>query len=570
MSYYGYTTRFFPLSIEYHSHFSSTSVAFTSTVLSVVSQSGVTINSQVSEVVTLPNTYSNQSVTYVLVSSVSSTLDVYFQISTQSFTVTENTYKEITPDLPCSSTGATSISFALASYNGGQVPSFVSIDTSSGMLKITAPQIISAISYSFYISSSIAGYPNQVLKLINLSVVKCTATNCNKWDPDSSSTCVSWITRYGLNNGAWYYIEASTTATALSIVMISLIGGLSFVVIMSRIFNADTMSSLWSIVNECQLFFFLLLARSYIPKDVETIIVGLKFFIFPFDYFQLQKIPISNYFEWDQSNSGLSLIGINSWSSISNLLSLLVFLFWICWLHILVLLQNKLLSKWKSTKDGFWIWSIKWITNKSMSILAYGFYIRCLLQINQYVLLSSVSEVFNFNTSKWSRIISLVFAINLLIFWLILFWLTFCLMPSTEKMSEDEQNKLDELIVNPSNQKKSRIYTSALLFRRMVFVVLLVWLVPTSPTICLGILSGIQIIYLFFIIILRPFEDTKSNIIEITNELYFTVLFSSLIYYDSESKWNSTDTSIFVWIIASNSMTNVYIAIGNSRPLILI
>ena len=180
MSYYGYTTRFFPLSIEYHSHFSSTSVAFTSTVLSVVSQSGVTINSQVSEVVTLPNTYSNQSVTYVLVSSVSSTLDVYFQISTQSFTVTENTYKEITPDLPCSSTGATSISFALASYNGGQVPSFVSIDTSSGMLKITAPQIISAISYSFYISSSIAGYPNQVLKLINLSVVKCTATNCNK------------------------------------------------------------------------------------------------------------------------------------------------------------------------------------------------------------------------------------------------------------------------------------------------------------------------------------------------------------------------------------------------------
>ena len=60
-----------------------------------------------------------------------------------------------------------------------------------------------------------------------------------------------------------------------------------------------------------------------------------------------------------------------------------------------------------------------------------------------------------------------------------------------------------------------------------------------------GILSIIQFCYVIWIIVLRPFSETKGNIIEIINELFFIVLLGSLVYLNSEENWNATNTSIY-------------------------
>ena len=66
---------------------------------------------------------------------------------------TENSNLRLTPDLWWSQIGDAHISFSLGSYNGVDVPSWVTIDSSSGVLNITAPEVTSNTNYYFYVNS---------------------------------------------------------------------------------------------------------------------------------------------------------------------------------------------------------------------------------------------------------------------------------------------------------------------------------------------------------------------------------------------------------------------------------
>ena len=136
---------------------------------------------------------------YNLISSTTS--DAYLQIVTQTFSVSESTSSTQTPNLPCSFSGSTSISFSLSSYNSALVPSFVSIDSSTGVLSIAAPSVSSSTTYSFYIDSTILGISGTVQKIINLTVKKCTVGNCQICTVSDSSICATCSSGYSLSSG---------------------------------------------------------------------------------------------------------------------------------------------------------------------------------------------------------------------------------------------------------------------------------------------------------------------------------------------------------------------------------
>ena len=69
----------------------------------------------------------------------------------------ENTYTEVTPDLTWSSSGLTSVSYSLSIYDDSSVLNWVSIDTSTGKLKISAPSVSLITSYTFYVDSVVSG-----------------------------------------------------------------------------------------------------------------------------------------------------------------------------------------------------------------------------------------------------------------------------------------------------------------------------------------------------------------------------------------------------------------------------
>ena len=208
----GYTAKFFPQSISLNSDFSSATWSMTALSAGtddIFSLSGVTIAAADASFTPPSDAYTNQTVTYNLVSSITS--DAYLQTDTQTFSVSESTTSTQTPNLPCSFSGSTSITYSLSSYNGALVPSFVSIDSSTGVLSIVAPSVSSSTTYSFYIDSTISGISGTVQKIISLTVKKCTVSNCQICTATDSSVCATCSSGYSLSSGSWNLSNTQST-----------------------------------------------------------------------------------------------------------------------------------------------------------------------------------------------------------------------------------------------------------------------------------------------------------------------------------------------------------------------
>ena len=131
-----------------------------------LSQATISVSSQ---------TITIYSIGFIVISNYTS--DVYFLTQDQSISTLENNYVQITPNLPCSSSGLTAITYTLVEYNGNPIPSWVSIDSSSGVLTLNTPDVSSDTEYSISVSSSISGTSTPVLKHIKLSVQMCIVVN---------------------------------------------------------------------------------------------------------------------------------------------------------------------------------------------------------------------------------------------------------------------------------------------------------------------------------------------------------------------------------------------------------
>ena len=179
------------------------------------------------------------------------------------------------------------------------------------------------------------------------------------------------------------------------------------------------------------------------------------------------------------------------------------------------------------------------------------------------MLISAINEIYYWNSSESLRIVSLVTAFALLMLFIVLLWFTLFLSLSSYKTIENEHSKIGEIFNGFKMQRKHKIFASALLLRRLIFVAVLISLMRISSPIVIGILGFAQLVYLIITFILRPYKQVKENLILIINEIYFGSILCSLAYFNSEDKWSDTITSIYVWIFTSNSMISLTIVLGN-------
>ena len=189
---------------------------------------------------------------YNLVSSTNS--DAYFQVVTQAFSISESTASTQTPNLSCSFSGSTSITYSKSSYNGAIIPSFVSIDSATGVLTITSPSVSSSTTYSFYIDSTVSGMSGPVQKIINLTIKKCTVSNCQKCSATDSTFCTSCSSGYNLNSGSCILNVSEASKAEVEQSSVQLVTGATLVLgLASSLLNASSMASLWSMVNQTQI-----------------------------------------------------------------------------------------------------------------------------------------------------------------------------------------------------------------------------------------------------------------------------------------------------------------------------
>ena len=125
----------------------------------------------------------------------------------------ENSTTQIQPDLPCSISGSTFISFSTANYMTSTVPSWVAIDSVSGILSINAPEVSLDAEYDFYIDSAVSGASSPIQKLIKLIITNCAAKNWKKCISTSTLTCETCLSGYTLTSGVW---DISNTVKVLS------------------------------------------------------------------------------------------------------------------------------------------------------------------------------------------------------------------------------------------------------------------------------------------------------------------------------------------------------------------
>ena len=216
MSNKGYYTMFYPESLIANSDFVTSSMIMSSqssTSFSIASNSGLVISPMSSYTVTNDiSAYPNNFVSWT--QTLTYTSGVNFQTVPQSYlSLVENNYYELAPNLSCTTSGSNTITFSISSYNGSSVPSWVSIDSSTGLVKVSTPSIINNLETStFYISSTISGITDSINKVITFQVNKWSSQNWQKCRSTSANSCSSWSSGFTVSSSSWVVQQISVRA----------------------------------------------------------------------------------------------------------------------------------------------------------------------------------------------------------------------------------------------------------------------------------------------------------------------------------------------------------------------
>ena len=323
------------------------------------------------------------------------------------------------------------------------------------------------------------------------------------------------------------------------------------------------------IIIKSKLFFLLLLTRAYIPKDVQVLIEGSIFASNIYDYFFIYKLSIYpsflRKFEFNLTNKSLEPLGIKYDSTFANISSLLVCTYFMILTSLLIYYIRKLAYKCRESQRCSWGAKTQyWIVDKLYKLMVLGYFIRTGLQMSQFILISSFNEIYQWDTTDFYRLISFLFSMSMVLIFLLVVILVLYLTFSKYRLDEKEHNLLKEFFRGVQQNKRHRFYVSLLLLRRFWFVILLItWLFISSRVLTI-VLSLIQFLYILSLSYLRPYEETKGNLIEIMNEIYFGFLVIFLAIVNTEDEWNSIKTKTYMWVLVSNTLVVLVIVLGRN------
>ena len=557
--------------------FTSTSSISMSIFTGLISNPAVTFTLQSDTVTDYTSSVTVSGVTYS--SSAQYISDYCIQTNNQNYSLLESTSKTLTQNLTCSFSGSTSITYSIINYISS-APSWITINPISGLLIITSPSVASDTTYSFYISSSISGVSSPVQMLMSVTVLNWAVDFWTTWS-SSATVCAIWNTGYNLSTTGICSIQSNSTSASThsssgstqevsrsakiqAIIIFSTISLSAIIISISGFANTSSLSSLWSMFNQIQILFLLLLNRANLPEDAKTVIAGFKFFSNPSLSIPFQEIPFYQWafrkFDSSWSNPDFETFGLKSDSSVPNTGSFFILFVVLIILHIFVKLLKKLIECWCTWN----IWGCprkvsEWIIDKCLAIMTYGYYIRFVMQMNQFLLVASIYEIYNLKLSNVFNFISFIFALLVLLFCLCYTWVVLYLSLSSYKMTEEGRNKIGEFFMGIKMEKKYKFFVTVLILRRTFFIVLIIYLMSISSRFLVVILSSIQLAYLLYVIFIRPYIQVKGNMIEIINEIYFLLLLSYLLFWNRESEWTPLLTSIYCYLITSNSIVNFII-----------
>ena len=314
-------------------------------------------------------------------------------------------------------------------------------------------------------------------------------------------------------------------------------------------------------MKQFQLILLLLLTNSHIPKSIVDYLTGMKTTTCSLNFIPFKDIPkVKDFLNWFSSDllySDLENFGIFSGSTLINNFSLL----WVFGLIITSHLILNLLFKYIKFDRQRWPKLTKFY-DKIYQLFAFTIYIRLMLEASQFMMLSSFQELKVWNVSNTSKTISLIIAFITAIFWISFIIISIIHWFYNRKIdSIDHYMPLKEFFCDLKDKYWPRLYLTILMLRRSIFASILIVGEKASSIGLVIPLIVLQALYLAQLLIIRPFKQAGDNLLEITNELFYLVLIVLLAHFNSESNWNNTAGSIYLFLIIANSLWSALLII---------
>ena len=272
-----------------------------------------------------------------------------------------------------------------------------------------------------------------------------------------------------------------------------------------------------------------------------------------------------NKFEFDLVNLSLDPLGINYGSTLVNIYPILAFTLFMIIITFSTFIIKLIFSKFR--ENVRWSYVTKttfWIADRLYKILTFGYFIRNTLELSQFILISSINEIYESNTKDSYRLISFVFSILIVLIFVLMIGLIQYLTFSSYSLNENEHNKLEEFFRGLQFDGKHKFYTTVLLLRRLIFIVLLITWTSISSRALIVIISLIQVGYVIYLSYIRPYKNLKENLIEILNEFYFLFLIVYLIPINTENEWSTLKENIYLYVLVSNTLVIFMIVLGKT------
>ena len=402
-------------------------------------------------------------------------------------------------------------------------------------------------------------------------MINCKESNCQKWADSTTSLCQIWNSDYTLHFGHWYP-NSSFDGKVLGIFVLCLIVLTFFIAAAISCKSSASMISYWAMISQMQML-FLLLTRWLFYDDIRQVIRTSKLTMNLYNYIPLSKNIVYNSL-FSETDDGLNDYfikdaGIYSNSSIYNTFSIFTCMFYICLFHIgLHILQSCVRNISKDVKWTGFLKVVRWSVTQTYEVVNFRFYIRNILILCQFILISSFYDIATFSGGGNYRIVSLLFAILLLLFYASVIGAIIYLIFSQRQANTRIIENLKELFSGVKELKRQQFHLVVFFIRRIVYTFFFVGLRNVSSQAIIGYITHFQIYYIVYIVINRPYKETIANIIEISNEIFFLIIIGVLNLFYKEESWSSLNTGLFMTLIILNFFF-IFVTISSKSKVLL-
>lgn len=153
--------------------------------------------------------------------------------------------------------------------------------------------------------------------------------------------------------------------------------------------------------------------------------------------------------------------------------------------------------------------------------LTFAFYVRTALEVFQFATVSSINEIRQFDTHSSQRVTSLACAFVVLAACVLIVVFAGYVSLSNYTLFVNRHNKLGQLFVGLKPDCRHRSYVAVSLVRKAVFVCVLVAVDVVASRFVVGAVAIAQLVYIAYVVKLRPFDEVAHSVVEIINEAYF-------------------------------------------------